>query len=91
MAVEGMAVAAVNGIYHQMTGLCQQLQGIATSMPHLVSQLEGAWKGQDAQQFASQWPTHQAQLQNALNGLQEICTHTQANLQQQQQTSSSYA
>ena len=91
MAFEGMDVDAVSGIYHQMTGLCQQLQSVATSMPNLVSQLEGAWKGPDASQFAAQWPTHQAQLQNALTGIQEICAHTQANLQQQQQTSSSYA
>jgi len=56
-----------------------------------VSHLEGAWKGPDAQQFAAQWPTHQAQLQNALHGIQEICHHTMANLQQQQQTSSNYA
>jgi uncharacterized protein YukE len=86
-----MDVDAVSGIYHQMNGLCQQLQSIVTSMPGLVSHLEGAWKGPDAQQFAAQWPTHQAQLQNALNGIQEICHHTMANLQQQQQTSSNYA
>lgn len=91
MAFEGMDVDAVHTIYSQMNGLCQQLQSIVTSMPGLVSHLEGAWKGPDAQQFAAQWPTHQAQLQNALNGIQEICHHTLANLQQQQQTSSNYA
>jgi len=91
MAFEGMDVDAVSTTYNQMNGLCQQLQSIVTSMPSLVTQLEGAWKGPDAQQFAAQWPTHQAQLQNALNGIQEICHHTLANLQQQQQTSSNYA
>jgi uncharacterized protein YukE len=86
-----MDVEAVQGIYNQMHGLCQQLQTIVTSTPGLVNQLEGAWKGPDAQQFASQWPTHQAQLQNALNGIQDICHHTLANLQQQQQTSGNFA
>jgi uncharacterized protein YukE len=91
MAFEGMDVEVVSGIYTQMNNLCQQLQSVVTSMPSLVNNLEGAWKGPDAQQFAAQWPTHQAQLQNALNGLHEICAHTQANLQQQQQTSSNFA
>jgi len=91
MAFEGMDVEVVSGIHTQMNNLCQQLQSVVTSMPSLVNNLEGAWKGPDAQQFAAQWPTHQAQLQNALNGLHEICAHTQANLQQQQQTSSNLA
>jgi uncharacterized protein YukE len=91
MAFEGMDVDAVGTIYHQMTSLCQQLESVVTSMPGLVSNLEGAWKGPDAQQFAAQWPSHQAQLQNALTGLQEIVAHTQANLAQQEQTSSNYA
>ena len=91
MAFEGMDVDAVGAIYHQMTSLAQQLESIVSSMPGLVSNLEGAWKGPDAQQFAAQWPSHQAQLQNALAGIQEICAHTQANLVQQQQTSSNYA
>lgn len=91
MAFEGMDVDAVSGIYQRMTGLCQQLQTIATSMPSLVSDLEAAWQGPDARQFAAQWPGHQAQLQNALQGIQEICAHTQANLQQQENTSNSYA
>lgn len=91
MAFEGMDVDAVTGIYNQMNGLSQQLQSLVTSMPNLVSQLEGAWKGPDAQQFAAQWPSHQAQLQNALNSIQDICHHTLANLQQQEQASGSYA
>jgi uncharacterized protein YukE len=91
MAFEGMDVEVVSGIYTQMNNLCQQLQSVVTSMPSLVNNLEGAWKGPDAQQFVAQWPTHQAQLQNALNGLHEICAHTQANLQQQQQTSGNFA
>jgi uncharacterized protein YukE len=90
MALEGMDVDVVGGLYHQMTSLSQQLQGIVTSMPHLVSELEGAWKGQDAQQFVAHWPTYQGQLQNALNALNEICTHTHSNLVQQQQASSTY-
>jgi len=91
MAFEGMDVDQVSTVYSQMNGLCQQLQSIVTSMPSLVSHLEGAWKGPDAQQFAAQWPTHQAQLQNALTGIQEICHHTLANLQQQEQTSNNLA
>ena len=49
MAFEGMDVDAVHTVYNQMNGLCQQLQSIVTSMPGLVSHLEGAWKGPDAQ------------------------------------------
>lgn len=91
MAFEGMDTEAVSAIYAQMNNLCQQLQGIVTSMPHLVHNLEGAWQGPDARQFAAQWPAHQAQLQNALNGLEEICNHTHANLQQQVSTSNQLA
>lgn len=91
MAFEGMDVDAVSTIYNHMNGLSQQLQSVVAAMPGLVSQLEGAWKGPDAQQFAAQWPTHQAQLQNALTGIQEICHHTLANLQQQEQTSNNFA
>ncbi len=90
MAFEGMDVDQVSSVYQQMTSLSHQLQSIATSMPRLVSELENAWSGPDAKQFAAQWPTHQAQLQNALSGLQEMCTHTQSNLQQQQQASNTY-
>ena len=91
MAFEGMDVDNVRSAYTQMSSLHQQLQGIVGAMPHVLSELESAWQGPDAKQFVAQWPTHQAQLQSALNGLQEICTHIQANLQQQEQTSSSYA
>ena len=56
-----------------------------------MTPLEAAWQGPDATQFASQWPSHQAQLQSALTGIQEICAHTQANLHQQEQTSGSFA
>lgn len=90
MAFEGMDVDQVSSVYQQMTNLSHQLQSIAASMPRLVSELEGAWQGPDAKQFAAQWPTHQAQLQNALTGIQEMCTHTQSNLQQQQQASNTY-
>jgi len=90
MALEGMDVEVVGNVYHQMSSLHQQLQGIVSSMPHLVSELEGSWKGPDAQQFAAQWPSHQAQLQAALAGLQDICTHTQANLQAQETASNTY-
>jgi uncharacterized protein YukE len=89
MAFEGMDVEVVSGLHTQMNNLCQQLQGIAAAMPGLVSNLEGAWKGPDAQQFAAQWPSHQAQLQSAVNALHEICTITQANILQQQQASNS--
>ena len=91
MAFEGMDVDAVSHAYRQMTSLHQQLQGIVGAMPQVLSSLETAWQGPDAKQFVAQWPSHQAQLQSALTGLQEICTHIQANLQQQEQTSSSYA
>jgi WXG100 family type VII secretion target len=87
---EGMNVDAVRSAHQQMSSLHQQLQTIVGSMPHILSELESAWQGPDAKQFAAQWPSHQAQLQSALTGLQEICTHIQANLQQQEQTSSSY-
>jgi len=90
MAFEGMDVDQVSSVYQQMTNLSHQLQSIAASMPRLVSELESAWTGPDAKQFAAQWPTHQAQLQNALTGIQEMCTHTQSNLQQQQQASNTY-
>jgi len=42
-------------------------------------------------QFAAQWPSHQAALTQAGHALQDIIMHTQANLNQQEQTSGSYA
>lgn len=90
MALEGMDVDAVTGIAHQMTGLCSQLEQVNSTMMNLVQQLEGAWQGPDAQQFAAQWPSHQSQLQMALTGLQGLTTHVQANLSQQEQASTTY-
>jgi len=90
MAFEGMDVEQVTSIHQQMSGLSQQLQGIVTTMPNLVNQLEGAWRGPDAQMFASQWPTYQSQLQSALHSLEEMCQHTWANLQQQETASNTY-
>jgi uncharacterized protein YukE len=90
MAFEGMDVEHVTVIYQQMSGLSQQLQSIVSTMPNLVSQLEGAWQGPDARMFASQWPTYQGQLQGALHALEEMCQHTYANLQQQETASNTY-
>jgi uncharacterized protein YukE len=90
MALEGMDVEVVTGIAHQMNGLCGQLEQINSTMMSLVHQLEGAWQGPDAQQFAAQWPSHQSQLQVALTGLQGLTTHVQTNLSQQEQVSNTY-
>lgn len=91
MAFEGMDVDAVTNIYQQMHNMGQQLQTIITSMQSVVSNLEQAWVGPDSKQFASQWPSHQAQLQSALQSIEEMAAHTLANLHQQQQTSQSLA
>lgn len=91
MAFEGMDVDAVTSIYQQMHGMGQQLQTIITNMQQVVTNLEQAWQGPDSRQFASQWPSHQAQLQSALQSIEEMAAHTLANLNQQEQTSQSFA
>jgi uncharacterized protein YukE len=90
MAFEGMDVDAVTTICHQMNGLLQELDQVCNTMPGLVNQLEGSWKGPDAQMFASQWPGHQSMLQAAATGLRDMVTHTQMNLQQQVSASDTY-
>jgi uncharacterized protein YukE len=90
MAFEGMDVDEVTSIWNQMNNLLSQLDQVCTTMPGLVSQLEGAWKGPDAQMFASQWPGHQTQLTTAAAGLRDMVTHTHVNLQQQISASNSY-
>lgn len=91
MAFEGMDVDAVTGILTHLHSLESQLASVIQGMTHQVTALEGAWQGPDAKQFAAQWPTHQAALTQAAHALQDIIMHTQANLNQQQQTSGSYA
>lgn len=91
MAFEGMDVEAVTGVLARLHSLESQLSSVIQGMSAEVSNLESAWRGPDAQQFAAQWPTHQAALTTASHALQDIITHTQANLHQQQQTSGSYA
>jgi uncharacterized protein YukE len=90
MAFEGMDVDEVTSVINQMSGMHAQLEQVCHTMPGLVGRLEGAWKGQDAQTFSSQWPGHQAQLAAAAGALQDMVHHTQANLQQQKQASDTY-
>ena len=89
MAFEGMDVDVVSGqVLPQMNTQLQQLESVIQAMQHVVSSLEGAWKGPDAARFASEWPSHHAQLMAAHTGLQEMRDHTQRNLQEQQSASS---
>jgi uncharacterized protein YukE len=90
MAFEGMDVDEVTVIWNQMSGLLTQLDQICTTMPGLVNQLENAWKGPDAQMFASQWPGHQSALAQAATGLRDMVTHTHTNLQAQISASDQY-
>jgi WXG100 family type VII secretion target len=91
MAFEGMDVDQVTSILTRLHSLDTQLTSVIQGMNQEISALESAWQGPDAKQFAAQWPSHQTALTQAANALQDIITHTQANLSQQQQTSGSYA
>ena len=91
MAFEGMDVEAVTGILTRLHSLDSQLASCIQGMNQEVTALEAAWQGPDAKQFAGQWPSHQAALTQAAHALQDIIMHTQANLNQQEQTSGSYA
>jgi uncharacterized protein YukE len=90
MAFEGMDVDQVTQVLQHMTSLQQQLQSVVSAMPGVVSSLEGAWKGPDAQRFAAEWPSHQSQLNGALAGLETMVHHTQANLHEQVSASQNY-
>lgn len=91
MAFEGMDVDAVTGILTRLHSLDSQLSAVIQGMNQEITALESAWQGPDAKQFAAQWPSHQAALTQAGHALQDIIMHTQSNLNQQQQTSGSYA
>jgi uncharacterized protein YukE len=91
MAFEGMDIDEVSSrILPQMNAMLQQLQTIVHTMPQVVNDLEAHWKGPDAAQFAANWPSHQAQLTSAFSALQDMQTHTQRNLSEQQTASNNY-
>ena len=91
MAFEGMDIDEVGSrILPQMSAMLQQLETIVHTMPGVVTDLEAHWKGPDASQFAANWPSHQAQLASAYSALQDMHSHTQRNLSEQQTASNNY-
>ena len=90
MAMEGMDVQEVQQLVGQMHTLESQLQGVINGMQHVVSAMQPAWRGADADKFQHDWPQHHTQLSTALTGLQDMITHTNSNLQDQIHASTNY-
>lgn len=66
MAQVGMDVEAVTGLGHQLQNQADAINQVIATVDGIVSQLEGAWQGNDARQFADWWNSqHKPALHNA--------------------------
>jgi uncharacterized protein YukE len=88
MAMIGMDVEAVNSFGGQLKNQGQAIQGVISSVDHLVSQLEGVWKGNDATTFQGWWVhTHRPALIAAMNAVDGLGQSAINNASEQSQAS----
>lgn len=90
MAFEGMDTDLVQSLGHQLKNEENQIQSIISAIDGIVNQMEGAWKGADATEFAGWWQSqHRPALlacgeavgglgQSALNNAQQQISASQA-------------
>ena len=91
MAMIGMDVEAVRQHATQLNGQADQIEHIINAINGLVGQIEGAWQGNDAREFKSQWEgTHRTALHNAEQMIRELVHTANAQASQQEQASSNY-
>jgi len=73
MPFEGMDVAEVDSIGHQLQGQADEIEKVIGRINGLVAQLQGVWHGKDAQDFEGWWHNqHQPALRaahDAIHGL----------------------
>ncbi|HEY1821017.1 MAG TPA: hypothetical protein VGG83_13915 [Trebonia sp.] len=90
MALEGMDLDAVTPVLTVLSNAVNELQTILTSTGNAYSTIEASWKGPDAQQFQSQWPSFVSALTTAHTDLTTLHTHLQSNYTAQQSASTGY-
>jgi WXG100 family type VII secretion target len=89
MAMIGMDVEQVQNLAGQLHGQAEAIQSVINSVDRIVAQLESAWQGQDARQFADWWNSqHKPALHNAMVAVDGLHTSALNNANEQSQVSS---
>ncbi len=90
MAIEGMDLDAVQPVITTLGNAVSELQTLIGSTSSAYSAIENSWRGNDANQFHSQWPSFVSALNQAHNDLSQLHTHLLSNYNAQQSASSQY-
>jgi uncharacterized protein YukE len=90
MALEGMDLDAVNPVLTTLSNAVSELESLITSTGNAYTTIESSWKGQDAQEFQSQWPSFSSALNQAHTDLSQLHTHLVSNYNAQQSASTGY-
>jgi WXG100 family type VII secretion target len=70
MAIVGMDVEQVQNLAGQLHSQAEAIQSVINAIDSIVSQLESAWQGNDARQFADWWNSqHKPALRNAMEAV----------------------
>ena len=89
MAMDGMDLDAMSPVLTQLANAVTELQTIITTTHNAYSTIETSWRGNDATQFHSQWPSFTTALTQAHNDLSTLHNTLQTNYTAQQNTSQS--
>jgi len=90
MAMEGMDLDAVSPVLAVLNNAVTELGTLITSTGNAYNTIETSWKGPDAQQFQSQWPSFVSALNQAHSDLTQLHQHLQTNYSAQQTASNQY-
>jgi WXG100 family type VII secretion target len=73
MAMVGMDVEHVQNLAGQLHQQAEAIQSVIGNIDRIVTQLESAWQGQDARQFADWWnQQHKPALHNAQQAIEGL-------------------
>lgn len=88
MALVGMDVDQVRSLANQLHQQAEAIQSVIGNIDRIVSQLQSAWQGQDARQFADWWNSqHKPALHNAQNAIDGLHQSALNNASEQQEVS----
>lgn len=90
MAMEGMDLEIVQPVIATLANAVSELETLITNTNQAYSHIDGHWKGNDANQFHSQWPSFVSALSQAHNDLTQLHQHLQSNYAAQQTASNQY-
>lgn len=90
MALEGMDLEAMSPVLSTLANAVNELETLISSTSQAYSTIEGNWRGNDANQFHSQWPSFTSALNQAHNDLMNLHQHLQSNYAAQQSASNQY-